>query len=799
MLLAITGAVYFMVQNSTYAASTSMEEPKIGACVNSNGKTNSVAANNIINGIWRLTYECFGATGNGGTNDAVAIKRAHDFANKEYINKGRYFTVYGTSGKTYYIGKASPITVLTDTDWRGANFIIDDYVRGKNGGNEVSVTQNVFVVTSPMKLATNSQLKKYSKDNGSSAFVNRIGSFLLKSESNSGNIASEIIKYVTNDSGINQKMRKYLNGSTKRWLVIFEASSGGNNVYKRLGPNANSGSVKRDVMLLDVTNKKFLSSFMWDYENLASISIVPLPNKTLTIQNGNFLTRTNNIVYNASGSRTKYAERNILVNYGGNVKFSNINHTLDETAHRHDKNNGLYNKQKVDTANQYNGFFKVKYAASVLYDNCSVTSHTPSYLDGKDTTDRIGTYDIRLENSVAITLNNVKHTRSNNGENPLTVPYTSKWGVMASFNAKDLVVTSSSLDRIDAHEGIYNLYLANSTIGSKGLRLIGKGTAFIDNVSFTEPNEVVSLRRDYGSSWEGTIFLNNIKWSLPNDANRHSVIAAVNDDCWRFGNTTYFPKVFINGLTINGKNANNADRQNIFYLDSRKTQESTKQNYNVSAATIYRLNTDAYIGNITYNAKGKLGILDSDNTAIPDSLKNRSAGGVSNGVLRIHYLNNNTIVDVTTQRGKNYFNQVSASERRFSIDKNVSNNITNKLSEMNNSYVPSIKNNVKLLDTGAEATIERFTLKNGASMSRAFNQSIFKYDVNAVQKTTQGELILSSNAAHVISKGGSVSVNGSKATFKVTLAPNETKTLTLTVVSVDGVSKDYVFTFRRIK
>lgn len=59
-----------------------------------------------------ITYEEFGAVGDGKHDDQNAIIAAHDAANKMGL------PVKATDGKTYYIGKGKkPAIIKTDTDW----------------------------------------------------------------------------------------------------------------------------------------------------------------------------------------------------------------------------------------------------------------------------------------------------------------------------------------------------------------------------------------------------------------------------------------------------------------------------------------------------------------------------------------------------------------------------------------------------------------------------------------------------------------------------------------------------------
>ena len=81
----------------------------------------------LPNGQEYVTYEDFGAVGDGIANDFAAIYKTHEYANENHL------TVKGTKGKTYYIGDTSLGTdnvysaqIRTNVDWCGAHFIIDD-------------------------------------------------------------------------------------------------------------------------------------------------------------------------------------------------------------------------------------------------------------------------------------------------------------------------------------------------------------------------------------------------------------------------------------------------------------------------------------------------------------------------------------------------------------------------------------------------------------------------------------------------------------------------------------------------
>ena len=69
-----------------------------------------------------VTYEQFGAVGDGVTDDFAAIRSAHKFANAHGLD------VHATKGKKYYIhiteGKSA--IIQTNTYWNGAKFIFEE-------------------------------------------------------------------------------------------------------------------------------------------------------------------------------------------------------------------------------------------------------------------------------------------------------------------------------------------------------------------------------------------------------------------------------------------------------------------------------------------------------------------------------------------------------------------------------------------------------------------------------------------------------------------------------------------------
>ena len=68
-----------------------------------------------------VTYEAFGAAGDGKTDDMAAIVAAHAYANEHHL------PVRAAADASYYIGGHDLTAVIkTDTDWNTARFLVDD-------------------------------------------------------------------------------------------------------------------------------------------------------------------------------------------------------------------------------------------------------------------------------------------------------------------------------------------------------------------------------------------------------------------------------------------------------------------------------------------------------------------------------------------------------------------------------------------------------------------------------------------------------------------------------------------------
>ncbi len=87
------------------------------------------------------------------------------------------------------------------------------------------------------------------------------------------------------------------------------------------------------------------------------------------------------------------------------------------------------------------------------------------------------------------------------------------WGVCETHFCKNMEYYGCTLSRFDAHEGVCNGKLIDSTVVS--LALTGCGKLYVENSRiFAEShasNSLFGMRADYGSIWDGTVTINGLK------------------------------------------------------------------------------------------------------------------------------------------------------------------------------------------------------------------------------------------------------------------------------------------------
>ena len=216
-----------------------------------------------------LTYEEFGAVGDGRTDDLMALVATHKAANE------RGLPVKANDNKTYFIGPgATPVVIQTSVDFGKARFIIDDVQTERYQAPVFRVESKL----SPVKLEGVKTLKQEQRD-----------------------------------MGIRLPQRS---------LVFAENNK--RRVYIRMGLNQNSGTPLKEVFLADAKGRVDKATpITWDYDEVTSLIAYPIDKERLTLKGGIFTT-----IANQAESAYNYRGRGFSINRS-NVRIEGITHYVE--------------------------------------------------------------------------------------------------------------------------------------------------------------------------------------------------------------------------------------------------------------------------------------------------------------------------------------------------------------------------------------------------------------------------------------------------------------------------------------
>ena len=287
--------------------------------------------------------------------------------------------------------------------------------------------------------------------------------------------------------------------------------------YIRYGNNADSGANQQEVILVDENGNVDPSTpILWDYPSLTSVTAYSAADKPITISGGKFIT-----VANAAPRNYTYYNRNLSISRS-NVTVVGLEHYIE--------GEGI-------TGAPYTGFISILNCNNVLIKDTVLTGHKV-YKLSTDSTNSMGTYDISIATANCVTFKDCRQSNS--------ITDTTYWGIMGSNYSKNLTYDGCVFSRFDAHKGTHNATIINSEIGHQKLSIIGSGTLIVEN-TVIHGNNIVNLRSDYGSTWEGDMIFRNV--TLKNTGT-----ATLINGSWAnhyFGYTCYLPEnIIIDGITL---------------------------------------------------------------------------------------------------------------------------------------------------------------------------------------------------------------------------------------------------------
>jgi hypothetical protein len=294
--------------------------------------------------------------------------------------------------------------------------------------------------------------------------------------------------------------------------------------YIRFGANQNNGSPQTDIFIVDKDGKLDMNApIIWDFDRITDITALPIDETTLTITGGRFTT-----IANRAESKYNYYSRGIAIRRS-NVLVTGLEHRIDGEG---------------DHGAPYGGFINIGDCAYVTVRNTILTGHKVYQTIGSaGVTVSMGTYDLSLNRALNVSFVNCRQTNDINDSK--------YWGILGSNYCKNLVYDNCTLSRFDAHMGVANATIRNSTLGHQGINAIGSGTFIVENSTIYGRN-LINLRSDYGSTWQGEFLIRNCIFvpagGRPTSA---SLIGGSYSGQHDFGYTCYMPeRITIENLRI---------------------------------------------------------------------------------------------------------------------------------------------------------------------------------------------------------------------------------------------------------
>jgi len=466
-----------------------------------------------------VTYEAFGATGDGVADDLPAICEAHTYANTHRL------PVRSKHDATYHLGRqAFTAIITTDTDWNTSRFTIDDTAVA----DHKAPLFEVRTLLEPVEV----QLSHLARD------------------------------------------QKQVGVRPPRDCHV-RVENDNKRVYIRRGLNQNNGTPQRDCFILR-RDGTIEGAIDWDYDPVTRVEARPIDERPLVIRGGVFTTHANRMKQEKGYN---YWSRNISIQRSHTTVEGLTHHIVGET----------------DTGHPYGGFIAVSRCANVTLRDCFVTGHkTYRTIGAAGKPVSMGTYDLSANEVVNFTMIGC---RMDNICDP------TRWGVIGTNFCKNILLEDCTLSRMDTHQGVSGTYtIRGCTLGHAGLNAIGRGTLTIEN-STLNGRSLLSLRGDYGSTWEGTVVIRNSRW-LPGcgAAVQPHLLSASNDGQHDFGYPCFMPReILIDGLVIDDRNHPKEYKGPYLFADPDGREPAA-----AARPFPYRLTEQVTIRNVTTTSGRKL-------------------------------------------------------------------------------------------------------------------------------------------------------------------------------------------------
>lgn len=454
-----------------------------------------------------ISYEQFGAHGDGVVNDFQSLKNTHVFANK---SEKRY-KVVGKEGRVYYIpDRDSTIPVKTNVDLKNATVYTDDSVV---------------------------------------AYEHRgISLYTIQSENGFQDITGTVSKI--------NRFQKNIPELSGHGMIFVDVVNSNKKDFIRKGLNQDSGSNRTDCFRVD-NNGTVLDDIIWDFDEITKLQYRILDSTPIEFKNFNIITKINTIdSYNYYNTDEIEIRRDFTA-------ITNGKHTIEG--------------EEIQNSSPYRGFIYQNQVVGTILKNIFIQGRK-GFKDSASGATK-GTYELQENKSINSTFINIQQLNS--------IVDKDLWGCHASNYSKNESFENCVINRIDAHKGFWNLTVVDSIIGTRGLSLIGGGIGIFKNVQVKNNHSFITLREDYGSTWEGEFHIQDC--SLEDDVSSEytlGIVRGYNSYDWDFGYICYLPDVYVENFKFYSADNNAAGiivtkDNNIANLDYDLDYDSNVENNSI--------------------------------------------------------------------------------------------------------------------------------------------------------------------------------------------------------------------------
>ena len=486
-----------------------------------------------------VTYEEFGAVGDGVTDDYAAICKAHDYANENGL------PVKANDSATYYIcnpiidGAMRSAIIKTDVEWGSAKFIIDDTPIRYDDPEKKWHGHAIFKVLSDYDM------------------------YKIDDEKTLAEVSAAAIT--------RKSTRVALKLGYPAMIIPYSSA---HKVFRRPGYGSWAGEPMHELIVIDGDgNISEETPVMFDYEGIDYIDVIRLDVKPLTVKGGIFTTlacRENILRRKENGDpyyRGAYIFRGILVNRSYTT-VKGVQHYVEgeiSPGEQVDENGVL-----VAVMYAASGFYKATNGEHITFEDCIMT--------GRRRSEQMGSYEISGNCVNKIVFKNCKqsnfwvtldeehrvHSAPEGTPGALTSMsgYTVRghalmlhWGCGGTNFCKNMEYIDCTLSRFDAHCGLYHGKIVNSTLN--GLEVVGCGNLVFENSRLFgrsasqnagAGNVIFYLRGDYGCTWQGEMTVKDLDVYAITAPDTSPYIFYHSFSNWYFGYQAYFPNLHVENL-----------------------------------------------------------------------------------------------------------------------------------------------------------------------------------------------------------------------------------------------------------